>query len=204
MNMAVYHIGDFVDFLPLEEPPATPVKPAFWYLLRVHPNLEFRVMDGFARHGISAHLSTFPQQQKIHDQFGLGRVRTRTVTRPLFPGLIFVPDFEADLERLKLIDGVVAFLQLRRPEHDRDDVVAKLSTALFDDVRRLEAFLAVPRSKRAAMFAKGDLVRINEGHFEGWTARFDGLEDGGRIRVLIDAMKRGLAVKIAESQVEPV
>jgi len=191
MTMALLKIGENVAQLVVQPMPALRSLPSWWYLLRVHPGREFKVMRGFNRSGIASYLPTFPKQQRSER---MCRVVMSTVVRPLFPGLIFIPEFEADIDRLRTVDGVTSFLHF-------GDAVARLSPQLFEEVRQLEAVLAVPRSKR---YRAGDELLIKDGPFAGWISRFDRLEDGGRIRVLIDTIQRGLSVTIAESQVEPV
>lgn len=166
---------------------------ACWYLLRVHPGREFHVIRALSRpwRHVAAYLPVFKKQMRVNARI------TRLVDRPLFPGLVFIPDFEAHLDWRGDVDGVSSFLRF-------GEVPATLSPALLDDVIRLEAILALPRSKRDRAFTCGDLVRINEGPFAGWTGRIDRLDQHGRISVLIDAIKRGLPVNISESQVEPV
>lgn len=185
----MYKIGDFVEFV--EQPAATQPVPEFWYLLRVHPNREKRVMDGFERRGIAGYCPWFKKT------IGFGRHYRRLVDRPVFPGIIFVPDFDAELDRLKVVDGVAQFIRF-------GETAARLKPDDISKVHHLTLALNVPASKRARMFRTGQLVRMAAGPFSFWIGRIERLDDAGRVRVLLDIFGRKTPVVIEEDDLESV
>lgn len=194
MNVAL-KIGDFVDFI---EPDAgavsVPREPSRWFLVRVHPLTERRVHAKLTERGVSCYVPLIPRRVVVARAFAWQKPIVRRVQVPLFPGLVFVPDFDVDIPRLRLLAaGVVGLLHLEeRPASLRAQDVA--------DIRAIEARLSVPLSS----LKRGDLVRIRDGSpFAMWTGRIDRLDDKGRLRVLIDAIKREVAVELSSHQVEP-
>ncbi|TAK50250.1 MAG: hypothetical protein EPO23_03325 [Xanthobacteraceae bacterium] len=187
-------IGDYVE--PVERMPARAAvpMPRCWFLLRLHPNREFAVARGFAREGLAGYLPVYPKQLPARPPH---RPKPMLQSVPLFPGLIFVPDFEARLDRLKVVEGVVGFVHF-------GEQWAALSPAMLAAVRALEAELAVPRAERAKRLALGTQVRMSAGPFEGWTGRIARLDSRGRLRVLLEAVKREIPLEVGEDQVEAV
>lgn len=192
-------IGDFVEFTEPVPAPAVPVQPARWYILRVHPLCELRVQDKLTARGASCYAPRYPKQMTIPRRFVWQRPIVQRRMVPLFPGIVFVPDFDADLARLKaLSDGVAGYLHF-------GDRVASIDHGLMADVMGLEERLCIPRSQRQRSDLRpGMMVRIRDGSpFAMWTGRIERLDDKGRLRVLIDIVKREVAVELFSHQVEP-
>lgn len=196
--MMVLKIGDFVDYVDCAGDVLTVPVPKRWFLLRTHPNKEFVVFDGIDRRGFSAYVPTFQVNQPTGRMRSNGQRLTRVATRPVFPGIVFVPDFEANLEALRKVDGVINFLKFGA-------VPASMSTRLMADVRRFAAFMNLPAKERKAWEPSvGGLVMVNVAN-SGWVeGRIDRLDANGRLRVLIAAMQREIAVTVTGDQVEPV
>lgn len=193
----MYKIGDIVGVVDSSDELAVPVSPERWYLLRTHPGREFSVSDAFIHRRISHYLPTFVRSVWAGGYAARVARHRRTVRRPLFPGIILVPDFEADIERLKQTAGVSGWLKI-------GDAAAALRAKDWHDVREIEAVLAVPPSKREQRFAVGQLVRITDGPLGMWTGRIERLDERGRLRVLIEVARRAFPVEIAGDEVEPV
>lgn len=193
----MYKIGDVVGLVDVDDAPAVPVSPERWYLLRTHPGREFIVSDAFMHRGISHHLPTFVRSVWAGGHAARVSRHRRTVRRPLFPGVILVPDFEADIDRLKQTGGVAGWLRI-------GDQAAAITPKVWREVRDIEAVLAVPPSKRPRRFEVGQLVRIADGPLHMWIGRIERLDAKGRLRVLIAAAKRAFPVEVAEDEVEPV
>lgn len=202
MNMAVYKIGDYVDTIDLAEAVVDVPIPDYWFFVRVHPLMERRASDLLHRQGICCYAPTFEHQVKVNRRWTQWTLtKTKRVRSPLFPGIIFVPDFDADVPRLKSISqDVVGLLKF-------GEFPARLSAELFRAVRELERTMGVPLSKRKQEWKRGDLVRVKfDAHnpFAMWTGRFDRLDGKGRLRVLLTAASREVPVVLSEDQVEPV
>lgn len=187
-------IGDYVD--PAPEPVRVVARPLCWFILRTHPLKEFRVSDIFERNGISFYLPLFVRLFTRHARCGsAGRMVSRRAA--LFPGLLFIPDFEvARLGWIKSLGGVAGLLHL-------GDQPARLTPELIGGVRAIEVALRSRRGQRMPRYANGDRVRIIRGPFEGWKGRIDRLDGNGRIRVLLEAIKREIPVDATEDHVEP-
>lgn len=194
----VMKIGDFVDFVDCAGDLLVMPVPERWFLLRTHPNKEFVVFDGIDRRGFSAYVPTYQVDQATGHRKSNGTSLTRRVTRPVFPGIVFVPDFDANLENLRKVDGVINFLKF-------GDRPASMSTKLMADVRRFAGFMNMPAKERKAWEpVVGGLVMVNVAN-NGWVSgRIDRLDAHGRLRVLIAAMQREVAVTVTGDQVEPV
>ena len=172
------------------------------YAYRLHPNCETKVMRLFRLHGIDGYLPTMPKYTNVTQRSRWNdaeRKVQRRVIVPVFPGLVFVPEREAAWgSRLRaVVDGVIDLLQFGP------------WTAYLDDewCNKLIGIVQVantPRSKRAALFGIGDVVRINEGPFRGFTGQFDGLDSKGRLSVVMSMFGRLQPVIVTEEQIDPV
>lgn len=203
IDLKLLKIGDFVDVLGRPEVKALLPDPSCWYLLRVHPGRERMVGRAFKRRNVWYELPTFMRDVAVHGQrwrfYSTPRMRRLEV--PIFPGFIFVPDHEADLDRLKSIsDHVTSFLKFG------DGEAAPIKPALMQAILELQAELASPQaqSRRWRRLKVGQTVSINGGPFAMWTGRIERLDGKGRIRVLLNILKREVPVAMTEDQVEPV
>jgi transcriptional antiterminator NusG len=196
--MMQYRLGDIVGYAADRELDFAAVPlPRRWYLLRVRPNREARVMQAFERRQISAYYPTEIRTIDRRDPRTSARKPHlgRRIVTPMIHGLLFLPDFElANLEVLR-VDDVLGYLQF-------GPALGSLSTEAFAELRAIEALLAIPRGQRK--FALGDKVRFTEGLFADFVGRIDRLDSKGRLRVFLDAVERGVTVIATETQVELV
>lgn len=194
-------IGDFVDVVERNAVASVPVSPDRWMLVRVHPNRERQVHDRLTASGICCYVPQFPRCVTVSRRFAWQQPIIQRRSTPVFPGLAFVPDFDADMARLRFLsDGVAGLLFV-------DGRAASLSSADVEAIRAIEADLSTPLSearRRHHVFAVGDRVRVRDGSpFAMWTGRIDRLDGKGRLRVLIAAIKREVTVELSSHQVEP-
>jgi transcriptional antiterminator NusG len=205
--------GDFVDMIDLDAlhgPASVPVQPREWFILRTHPNCERKVMREFDRRHISGYCPMIWREQRVArlTTWGAQRLTMRRVLQPLFPGLVFVPDFDADHVPVHAIREVSGWLRFgdwfaRIPsERDRERVGDDLAVGM-SDIRALVAIANTPHSKREAKFAKGDLVRIVDGPFRDFAGRIERLDSKGRLTVAIDIFGRLSSTTMSEWQIEP-
>jgi transcriptional antiterminator NusG len=193
-------IGDFVEAIDQIDmaPLSSPTYPQRWYLLRVHPNRESKVMRTFGQRGISGYVPMIARTMiTVRRHVGLEFEHQRMVMMPLFPGLVIVPDFEAVLQRWRGVDGVIGLLPV-------GPCLATLSRARYEDVRTIVAVGNTPRSKRERMYETGQLVRIVDGPFRGFDGRIDRLDSRGRLSVLLSLFGRETQTELEEGQVAPV
>ena len=182
------HKGDFVEFMP--RPVIAAPMPQVWYLLRLHPNFDLKAERQLHQHGISAYV---PKEIRI-----VRASRNRRVPRtvPIFPGAMFVPDFDADIARLKsAADGIGGFVKYCGE-------AVRVSLRVMNEVRRFET--KRNRNPDERKFDVGERVRIVGGAFDMFEGRIDRLDPKYRITVLIELLTREVPVHLEEDQVEAV
>jgi len=193
MAAALYSIGDFVEFV--KEPVMSIPIPKLWYLLRLHPNFDLKAERQLHERGISAYVP----KDKRTIKGSWNRRLSRMV--PIFPGAMFIPDFDADITKLKsAADGVGGFVKYcgkQGPE------ALKISLRIMAEVRKFEAKRNGLAEERK--FKTGQHVRIVGGPFDLWEGRIDRLEPNYRITVLIEILTRQVPLlHLDEDQIEAV
>ena len=183
-------IGDFVGFMDSCDV-SLPI-PKLWYLLRIQPNREMNVHDRLVDRGISSYLPK--EKRSVRGTWSRRVLRTM----PIFPGILFVPDFDADVRRLKaLADGIIGFVMFgERAAYAAPDTMQK--------IRKVEIDLDVPPSQRPRMFHLTQKVRVIDGPFDMWEGTIERLDSHGRLRVLLNVLERETPVEMDESQIEAV
>lgn len=188
---ALYNIGDFAGFI--ERPVPIPPRVAkLHYMLRVVPNREIVIEDKLVDRGVCVYLPKETETRKT----GWNRYRARTVA--IFSGAIFIPDFEADLRRLKgIADGIIGYVRC-----ESQPVVIR--PKMMEEIRKFERLLDVPAGQRKRAFRVGQEVRIKRGSFEMWMAHVASLDKHHRLTVLVNLLGRMVPVELNEDQVEAV
>ena len=185
---ALYHIGDFIEYVP-QSSVSTPM-PSLWYLLRLHPNYDLKAERQLHERGICAYVPK--ERRKIKSVWG------RRVLRqvPIFPGTMFIPDFDADIQKLKnACAGVGGFVR-----NGKDALRISLST--MGEVRRFETRMNRDPDKRK--FHLDQKVRVIGGPFDLLEGRIDRLDSRYRLRVLIGILQGEVPIELDEDQVEAV
>ena len=182
-------IGDFVEFMPPPVMQAAPI-PKLWYLLRLHPNYDLKAERQLHERGISAYV---PKEQ-VTVRAVWHRNRTVQKIVPIFPGAMFVPDFDADIERLKrFAGGIGGFVKCAGQ-------ALRISLRTMDDIRRFEA----KRDPAERKFEVNQRVRLIGGPFDLMEGSIERLDPKYRIRVLIDFLGGRSTFELDEDQVEAV
>lgn len=187
-----------VDLARVFGPLEVPVVPACWYILRVFPNREIKVMKEFARRNISAWVPmlTSPRQVTRHHR-GRTYIERRNVTAPLITGGLLVPDFEMRLNRWKEVDGSIGPLRF-------GETVVRLTPKLVMDLRRIEAISNTPKSKRDRYFKLGQLVRVLDGPFKAFCGRVERFDSASRLSVGLEIFGRITPAEFGEGDIEAV
>lgn len=199
VEQRLYKKNEFIEFVDLSMfgPLEVPI-PQKWYALELHPNREARVTRTFRQRNISFYFPTVTQSRLIsRRRRGYEVTVKRDVTSPLFPGLIFIPDFQCKLGGVLDVDGVSDFLRF-------GSWTAYLKADLMADVRTLERYGNIPVARRNRLFKIGELVRVVEGPFASFNGIIDRLDSNARLSVLVDLFKRMVPVMLDEDQVEAV
>lgn len=191
--------GEIVGYVDLEQlhgPREVPVAPERWYLLRVHPHLQTKVLKTFRQRNISCWMpmQTVTQSVSRYNR-GNEKVVEQRVTVPLVWGLIILPDFEVKAGRFNAVDGVIDILRV-------GDCVPVLKPQDVIDLRHIEAIGNTPKSKRERKFAIGELVRVTSGPFAYFCGRVERFDSAGRLSVGLDIFGRLTPISIEESDLE--
>jgi transcription antitermination factor NusG len=191
MTETLLKIGDFIEFI---EPPSMPVRPVpkYHYMLRVVPNREVAVEEKLLERGVAVYLP----KEKLSRKTGWNRRVVRTVA--IFSGMIFIPDFEADLYRLKdIADSIIGYIRL-------ESEPIRVRPKMMEEIRKFEKLLDVPPGQRKRAFYVAQEVRIKGGSFDMWMAHVASLDNRHRLTVLVNLLGRMVPLELSEDQVEAV
>ena len=192
-----YRRGQIVDYVSIDGEPLSLPLPQRWYILRITPGGDAKVMQSFRIRSVSGYSpivirttngSTLREVRRPH----LGR----RIVKPMLPGLVFLPDFEVDrIDAIRVIDDVDDLLFI-------GPCLASMSIEDMRVLRQIEAAYSVPLGQRK--YAINQMVRIVEGPFAHFVAKIERLDSRGRLKLFIDAVTRGVSVIASETQIEPV
>lgn len=196
MNMH-YEIGQFVGYVSAADRRLAVPLPQLWYILKVTPGRDGKVMQAFWQRNISAYRPTIVRT--VDRRTGAEARRPhlgKTIIKAFLPGLIFLPDFELDnLDEIESVDDVEGLLQV-------GPCLARLKVEEMQVVRLLSQAYNVPLGQRK--YALHQLVRITDGPMAGLVGQIERLDSNGRLKVFLDAVMRGVSADVAETQIEPV
>lgn len=186
-ELTALKINDFVGFV--DRPAKAKPAPQCHYMLRLHPNFEKKAERQLHERDVDAYV---PKEGR-----SVRTVWSRRVLRmiPLFSGIMFIPDYDADLSRLKSIaSGIGGFVK-------RGDVAWPVSPAWMARIRRFELNMS---EEKPRLFHLDQKVRIVGGHFDMWEGKIARLDSHHRLRVLLNIMEREVPVEFDEDQIEAV
>ncbi len=182
-------IGDFVGFMPPPVVIAAPM-PQRWYILRMHPNYDLKAERQLHERGISAYVPKETQTVR-----GC-RKRKVTKTVPIFPGSMFIPDFDADIIKLKAnADGIGGFIQ-------QSGKWLEISLGVMGQIRGVAARLNRDPMKRK--YHVGQRVRITKGIFEFCEGEIERVDSRYRLSVLIEFLGAKSSLQLDEDGIEAV
>lgn len=200
VDQRLYAKGEFVEMVDLstiDGPLEVPI-PRNWYILRVWPGREFKVMKVFQRRNISAWI---PLDQVIQNvtryRRGYEFVQRRGVVLPFITGAIIIPDFELEAQRWRDVEGVIGLYRM-------DQCIPVLTPTLMRQLRNIVEIRNTPISKRARAFEVGELVRVTSGPFSSFSARVERVDSRSRLTIGIEIFGRITPKEVLESEVEAV
>lgn len=160
-----------------------------WFVLQLKPQGLNRAEENLMRQGFESFCP-----KRIESILRRGRRSAKRV--PLFPGYLFVA-FDPGSRgwtSLHATRGVARLIvtDIRKPTPLPSSFMAGLM-ARCDD----QGVLGAP-----PCLAQGDRIRLLSGPFADTVASIEKLEDGDRIRILMDLMGRQTPISISTSQVE--
>jgi transcription termination/antitermination protein NusG len=208
----LWKIGDHVGFVEMREktgPIELPV-PERWYVLQTYPNKEAKVMRTFKDRNISAYHPVVRQRKLIR-----GRLRDDLV--PLFAGLIFIPDFQANIGGV-FVDGVDRYMKfgdyypvlpqraapIKHAPAWKSRFVRRDDKGVLDmiGIRRIEAEGNIPVARRRRLYRIGQLVRVVDGPFAMFNGTIERLDSRERLKLALDVFGRMTSLELDEGQIE--
>jgi transcription termination/antitermination protein NusG len=151
------------------------------------------VMKTFRQRNISGWLPLITTQQDVtRYRRGFDWIERRSVTSRLIRGVILVPDFE---DGWRGVDGVIGLYRM-------GPCIPHLTPKLIEDLRNIEAIANTPKSKRAHLFEKGQLVRVVNGPFRSFCGRVERFDSKGRLSVGVEIFGRITPAQFADSDIE--
>lgn len=176
-----------------------------WYLLQIQPQHEHIVSGHLIGLRLKVYNPMLPVDRPVWSRNVLTGVRfisgRKRVLRPMFPGYLFVRiDFDAEWPKVRARAGVERVATLDHPDGRpyviHDEVVG--------DIHAKEQELLRERAKKSHDFKPGQVVEISHGPFFGFLAEIERLEDGERIRLLLDLFGRKTPVVVEPHEIEAV
>ncbi|WLA52359.1 transcription termination/antitermination NusG family protein [Bradyrhizobium elkanii] len=193
-----YVKGQFVGFVAVDIEPVVPPAAERWFMLQVMPGRDAKVIARLKDWKLSGYS---PVVVTVIDRRHGGAARKphlgRRIVKPMLPGLVFVPDYDVfrAIATMKSIGaGVEGLLRF-------GEFTPSLSNEDMEQLRSVEAAMNVPRGQRKYLL--GEMVRIVDGPLAHFVGKIERLDSKGRLKVFIDAIKRGVSVRLNETQVEP-
>jgi transcription termination/antitermination protein NusG len=179
-----------------------------WYFVRCQSGREKRIRDNaLHRLGVAGLTDMIPQVLVPYELVtDMKRGKKRTVENKLYPGYLMV---QADLDdpenprtiqartTLRSIDGLRDFLGSRgEPTSITEDEVSGILARMTDSETRPQVTIGV---------AKGDMVKINSGPFDGFDGAIEEVNaEKGTVRVVVTIFGRPTPVDLKYWEVESV
>jgi transcriptional antiterminator RfaH len=159
-----------------------------WIAVNTNPHREHIVLEHLQRQALTAYCPMI-RKHRSHAR------RVETVSRPLFPGYLFV-QAAADLKWRPILTthGVRTVVRTGDdPSFVDDALIAGLKA------REIDGTVVRPPSS----YRVGQEVRVAGGPFDGFIATILELDERDRLLVLLDVMHRNIRVKLNGGMVTP-
>ena len=167
-----------------------------WFVLLTEPQMERKA----AAHLIGWRIKCYLPEIAEWKRRGVRRIKTE-VRKPMFRGYLFVHlslDQEPwELGAARAAPGVHNFLR-------NGDYYMFVPNFEMERIVRVEQDLVIPKDLHgpAAIFHKGEHVRVGEGAFSGLSGEIASLDDDERITVLLSMLGRVCKVQLAAEMVD--
>jgi len=156
-----------------------------WYAVYTHAKGEAKAAFHLKRQGFDVYLPRYLKKRR-HAR------RVDWMSLPLFPRYLFV-GMNVEKKGWRAIQSTVGVSHLVRFGEDPIQVPAEILNSL----RAKEDENGLVSLRGNHNFKPGDRVEILDGAFSELTGLFDGLDDNGRVILLLDLMGRHTKVKIS-------
>ncbi len=162
-----------------------------WFVVRTHPNGEFKAMHHVQRQGFDAYLPCYLKRRR-HAR------KVDHVRSPLFPGYLFV-GMNPETARWRALNSTVGVAELichgGQPAPVPDDII--------EDIRQHEDEQGLVVLGDRAGLKKGDKVRITDGAMTDHIGIFDAPSDEQRVYLLLELLGREVRVKMPITALAP-
>ncbi len=162
-----------------------------WFVVRTHPNGEFKALANIVRQGFDAYLPRYLKRRR-HAR------KTDSVQKPLFPGYVFV-GMDPDTARWRTLNSTFGVSELichsGRPAPVPDEVI--------DDIRHHEDEKGYVVLGKHAGLKPGDKVIVTEGAMADQLGVFDAPSDQHRVYLLLELLGREVRVKVPMGSLSP-
>lgn len=168
------------------------VRPKAWFVVASEPRCEFKAKHWIIGKGIHAYV---PIVRAIKRR---ARGKTAAVLEPMFRNYLFVGDPEdGRRDLIPHLPCVMKVLELNGRWATLADAVV---LAIFQQ-EMLERFAMPPEPKKRHEFKPNAMLRIIDGQFKGFEARFDCLASKDRISILMWLLGREVKTTLNVDQV---
>jgi transcriptional antiterminator RfaH len=162
-----------------------------WFVVRTHPNSEFKALANILRQGYGAYLPRYRKRRR-HAR------KTDVVQSPLFPGYLFV-EMDPERARWRALNSTLGVSELicqnGMPAVVPDDVIGTIRA--HEDV---EGYVLLGYQTN---LKPGDAARIDRGAMADRIGIFDCLSDRDRVFVLLDLLGRQVRVELSLADLSP-
>ena len=163
-----------------------------WYAINTKANTEMYVMEQLLKKDFILYMpkyfTTVSHARKV-----------KNVTKPLFPGYIFVmiKENSQDFRLVNFTRGVVSILSAGLEP-------IKIKYSVIENLKQLENERGFIRVNKAFQYFEGLKIKLNGGLFKGKTGSFIGIKDNETIIVLLDFLGKSIKIPVLESATTPV
>ncbi len=155
-----------------------------WYVINTHSRSEGLALANLSRQGFEAYLPCYLKRRR-HAR------RTDTVSRPLFPGYLFV-FMDLEVERWYAVKSTIGVKYVIC----HGDAPAPVPFGVVEEIQAHEDGAGKVVMGKISPFKKNDMVQIKDGAFLDQIGIFDCATDEERVFVLLDLMGRQVRVRM--------
>ncbi|RDV03178.1 transcription termination/antitermination protein NusG [Undibacter mobilis] len=160
-----------------------------WFVVQTQPHCEVKAKRHLVNQGFETYLPVYRRRIRHAG-------RTSVVTRPLFPGYLFVL-FDPEVSRWRSINGTVGVRQIlsdgERPRYLDEKIVAEIK-AREDESGVIDL--------AAATFVRGQAVRVTEGPMVNIEGLFQDIRDESRVILLVSLLGRKVRLQVPAEAIE--
>lgn len=156
-----------------------------WFVVHTQPARETMAVRHLQEQGFEVYMPRFKKTRRH------GR-KVEEVLAPLFPRYLFV-GMDIKTARWRRINGTRGVSYILTHENDRP---AHIAAELIDALKARETEEGLIPHTQSVPFIKGDSVVITEGVLKDQTVTFEGLDDKGRVHLLLKLLGKEVTITL--------